>query len=78
MLSQETIQIIKSTVPVLEIHGTAITSAFYKKLFHNHPELLNIFNHANQREGKQPFEYTPLIVPQPIIPAFIFCIAVTP
>ncbi|MGG3282577.1 NO-inducible flavohemoprotein [Paenibacillus solani] len=55
MLSQETIQIIKSTVPVLETHGTAITSAFYKKLFHNHPELLNIFNHANQREGKQPF-----------------------
>lgn len=55
MLSQRTIEVVKSTVPVLETHGTAITSAFYQKLFHHHPELLNIFNHANQREGKQPF-----------------------
>ena len=55
MLSQHTIEVVKSTVPVLETHGTAITTAFYQKLFHHHPELLNIFNHANQREGKQPF-----------------------
>ncbi|GIP25314.1 flavohemoprotein [Paenibacillus sp. J23TS9] len=54
MLSKETIDIIKSTVPVLEIHGKTITTTFYQMLFDNHPELLNIFNHANQREGKQP------------------------
>lgn len=54
MLTQETIDIIKSTVPVLEVHGKEITTAFYNMLFENHPELLNIFNHANQREGKQP------------------------
>ncbi|MCJ8011242.1 NO-inducible flavohemoprotein [Paenibacillus sp. KQZ6P-2] len=54
MLSKETIDIIKSTVPVLEIHGKTITSTFYQMMFENHPELLNIFNHANQREGKQP------------------------
>lgn len=54
MLTQETIDIIKSTVPVLEVHGKEITTAFYHMLFENHPELLNIFNHANQREGKQP------------------------
>lgn len=53
MLHKETIAIIKSTVPVLEVHGTEITSVFYTRLFDNHPELLNIFNHANQRQGRQ-------------------------
>ncbi|WP_203248180.1 NO-inducible flavohemoprotein [Sporosarcina beigongshangi] len=53
MLSQETITIIKSTVPVLEQHGTTITTVFYKNMFEKHPELLNIFNHANQSQGRQ-------------------------
>ncbi|GGD59745.1 NO-inducible flavohemoprotein [Paenibacillus nasutitermitis] len=53
MLSNQTIQIIKSTVPVLEVHGTDITTRFYQLLFTNHPELLNIFNHANQKQGRQ-------------------------
>jgi nitric oxide dioxygenase len=53
MLNQETITIIKSTVPVLEVHGEAITTRFYQLLFANHPELLNIFNHANQKQGRQ-------------------------
>uniref|UniRef100_UPI0028A65154 globin domain-containing protein n=1 Tax=Paenibacillus sp. TaxID=58172 RepID=UPI0028A65154 len=53
MLDQQTIDIIKSTVPVLQVHGTTITTVFYGMLFENHPELLNIFNHANQRQGKQ-------------------------
>ncbi|MGG1662034.1 NO-inducible flavohemoprotein [Brevibacillus sp. NRS-1366] len=53
MLSQKTIQVIKSTVPVLEVHGTAITKRFYEMLFTKHPELLNIFNHANQKQGRQ-------------------------
>lgn len=53
MLSTETKTIIKSTVPVLEEHGTAITTVFYKNLFEAHPELLNIFNHANQKKGRQ-------------------------
>lgn len=53
MLSQQTIAIIKSTVPVLEIHGTEITTTFYKSLFDAHPELLHLFNHANQKQGKQ-------------------------
>lgn len=52
-LSQKTIDIIKSTVPVLEVHGVAITTNFYQKLFTNHPELLNIFNHTNQSQGRQ-------------------------
>lgn len=53
MLNQHTIEIIKSTVPVLQVHGKTITTTFYGMLFENHPELLNIFNHANQRQGKQ-------------------------
>lgn len=53
MLSENTIAIIKSTVPVLEAHGTAITTRFYEMMFQNHPELLNVFNHANQKQGRQ-------------------------
>ena len=53
MLKQETVQIIKATVPVLEVHGVEITKTFYKNMFEKHPELLNIFNHANQEKGRQ-------------------------
>ncbi|WP_160719113.1 NO-inducible flavohemoprotein [Bacillus sp. USDA818B3_A] len=53
MLDQKTIEIIKSTVPVLEQHGETITTRFYQLMFGNHPELLNIFNHANQKQGRQ-------------------------
>jgi nitric oxide dioxygenase len=53
MLSQATIEIIKSTVPVLQSHGKAITTRFYEMMLTNHPELLNIFNHANQKQGRQ-------------------------
>ncbi|MDP5272982.1 NO-inducible flavohemoprotein [Chengkuizengella axinellae] len=52
-MNQETIKIIKSTVPVLQERGEEITSVFYKLMFGNHPELLNIFNHANQKQGRQ-------------------------
>ncbi|GAB6931150.1 NO-inducible flavohemoprotein [Paenibacillus sp. JCM 10914] len=53
MLTEKTIATIKSTVPVLEQHGVTITSTFYRNMFKAHPELLNIFNHANQQRGKQ-------------------------
>lgn len=53
MLSQSTITTIKATVPALEAYGTDITTAFYKKLFETHPQLLNIFNHTNQQKGRQ-------------------------
>lgn len=54
MLKQQTIDIIKSTVPVLEVHGTTITKTFYHNLFKDNPTLLNIFNHTNQQKGRQP------------------------
>ncbi|MBB5174026.1 NO-inducible flavohemoprotein [Texcoconibacillus texcoconensis] len=53
MLSNKTIDVIKSTVPVLEEHGETITTHFYESMFKNHPELLNIFNHVNQEQGRQ-------------------------
>lgn len=53
MLSTQTIDVIKSTVPLLEEHGRTITDVFYKNLFDNHPFLKNIFNMANQGEGDQ-------------------------
>jgi nitric oxide dioxygenase len=53
MLSQNTIKIVKSTAPVLAERGVEITTYFYKTMFEAHPELLNIFNHANQQQGRQ-------------------------
>ncbi len=53
MLDQHTINVIKSTVPVLEVHGVAITKTFYSNLFKDNPGLLNIFNHTNQSQGRQ-------------------------
>ncbi|MDQ0224322.1 NO-inducible flavohemoprotein [Metabacillus niabensis] len=53
MLSEQTIKIVKSTAPILAERGVEITSYFYKSMFEAHPELLNIFNHANQKQGRQ-------------------------
>lgn len=53
MLSTQTKEIIKSTVPVLETYGEAITTHFYQRMLSRHPELLNIFNHVNQKKGRQ-------------------------
>jgi nitric oxide dioxygenase len=53
MLSNQTIKIVKSTAPILEQRGKEITTVFYKTMLEEHPELLNIFNHANQKRGRQ-------------------------
>ncbi|MGM8897331.1 MULTISPECIES: globin domain-containing protein [unclassified Psychrobacter] len=53
MASPKTIEIVKATVPVLEEHGTAITTVFYQNMFEEHPELLDIFNETNQKLGRQ-------------------------
>jgi nitric oxide dioxygenase len=53
MLSDEIIQKVKETAPVLAEQGVKITDIFYEKLFFNHPELKNIFNMANQAQGEQ-------------------------
>lgn len=53
MLSEQTRTIVKSTAPVLAEHGKTITTVFYRNMFEAHPELLNIFNQANQKQGRQ-------------------------
>ncbi len=49
-LSAETIALVKSSVPALEAHGSAITKAMYARLFKDE-HIKNLFNHANQGEG---------------------------
>jgi len=53
-LTSEQVQIVRSTVPILEAHGTEITTHFYKTLLTEKPELNNIFSTVNQANGSQP------------------------
>ena len=53
MLDQKTIDIIKSTVPVLKEHGLEITTTFYKNMFKNNPEVKPLFNMDKQSSGEQ-------------------------
>src|SRR5699024_4993707 len=52
-LSKETMDIIKSTAPVLAEHGKTITTVFYKHMVAAKPEILNTFNKTNQAKGQQ-------------------------
>lgn len=54
MLDQKTIDIIKSTVPVLKIHGVDITTTFYKNMFEKNPEVKPLFDMGRQSSGEQP------------------------
>lgn len=53
MLDPKSIQVIQSTVPVLETHGEQITTRFYEMMFTDHPELYNIFNVIHQKKKQQ-------------------------
>lgn len=53
MLSEKTVQIVKSTAPVLQEHGEALTRHFYKRMFSHNPEVLPLFNPSNQHAGSQ-------------------------
>ena len=53
MLTDKHIDIIKSTIPLLENAGPALTGHFYQRMFSHNPELQDIFNMANQHSGRQ-------------------------
>ena len=53
-LTPTQVQTIKSTIPVLQEHGNAITTHFYATMLAENPTLNNIFNLANQRNNHQP------------------------
>ncbi|MCZ8257708.1 MAG: NO-inducible flavohemoprotein [Polaromonas sp.] len=54
MLTDSQRAIVKSTVPLLESGGEALTTHFYKILLAEHPEVRPFFNQANQASGDQP------------------------
>ena len=53
-LSPQSHEIVAATAGVVAAHADEITSVFYPSMFEAHPELLNIFNTANQAVGEQP------------------------
>ncbi|MBC8796706.1 NO-inducible flavohemoprotein [Shewanella algae] len=54
MLDQHTIQVVKSTIPLLVAAGPELTKHFYQRMFHHNPELKDVFNLAHQHKGDQP------------------------
>ncbi len=53
MLSNQTIEIVKSTAPVIANAGPAMTAHFYERMFQHNPELKDIFNLSHQHSGRQ-------------------------
>ena len=53
-VSQQTIEIVKSTAPVLKKHGQKITTRMYEIMFQNHPEVKSQFDMSAQANGNQP------------------------
>ena len=54
MLSQQHIDTVKATIPLLASAGPAITEYFYKRMFTHNPELQDVFNMTHQKTGRQP------------------------
>ncbi|MEH2398717.1 globin domain-containing protein [Nostoc sp.] len=54
MISQQTIDIVKSTAPILKKNGQQITTRMYEIMFQNHPEIREQFNMSAQANGSQP------------------------
>ncbi|WP_226790002.1 NO-inducible flavohemoprotein [Rahnella sikkimica] len=53
MLDAQTIATVKSTLPLLAATGPKLTAHFYDRMFAHNPELKDIFNMSNQRNGDQ-------------------------
>ncbi|MGN6529265.1 MAG: NO-inducible flavohemoprotein [Burkholderiaceae bacterium] len=53
MLSPDQRAIVKSTVPLLEQGGEALTRHFYELMLREHPEVRPFFNQAHQQGGSQ-------------------------
>ncbi len=53
MLSQKTVDIVKSTAPILDQHAETLTRHFYKRMFAHNPEVAPFFNPAHQTSGSQ-------------------------
>lgn len=62
MLHADNAEIVKATAGVVIDNITDITKVFYPKMFANNPDLLNVFNAANQAIGEQPVALASSIV----------------
>lgn len=54
MLSPKTLEIVKTTAPVVAANAEAITQRFYSLMFAGNPEVRAFFNQAHQHAGTQP------------------------
>ncbi len=54
MLSTQTIEIVKATVPVLKERGVEITQVFYKNMLGENPDIRAMFDAEKQKDGSQP------------------------
>lgn len=54
MLDQKTIDIVKSTVPVLKEYCLEITTTFYKNMFEENKDIEHMFDMSRQISGEQP------------------------
>ncbi|ROS01807.1 nitric oxide dioxygenase [Sinobacterium caligoides] len=52
-LNQQTIEIIKSTVPAVAAHAEEITAHFYPLMFESFPQVKAYFNQSHQQSGAQ-------------------------
>lgn len=53
-MSQQSIDIVKSTAPILKQHGQKITTRMYEIMFHNYPEVKAQFDMFGQANNTQP------------------------
>jgi nitric oxide dioxygenase len=53
-ISQQTIDIVKSTAPVIKEHGKTITTRMYEIMFDRYPEVKSQFDLSAQANGTQP------------------------
>lgn len=54
MLTQQTIDIIKATIPAVAPRADDITAYFYPLMFREYPQVKNFFNQSNQAGNAQP------------------------
>lgn len=47
-LTEQQRKLVKSTAPILQVHGTTITRVMYKNMLQDNPEMKNIFSHSKQ------------------------------
>jgi hemoglobin-like flavoprotein len=53
LLSDQSLNVVQATAPVVAAHADEITARFYPRMFAAHPELLRVFNQGNQATGEQ-------------------------